>query len=311
MTTNTYPLVSIVTPAYNQAEYLAETIESVLAQDYPNLEYIVLDDGSTDHTREVLKKYDGKLRWESHKNMGQARTLNEGWRKANGVYIGYLSSDDILYPGGVSRLVDILQSNSCVACVFPDADLIDIQSRVIKNNVCRPFDLTELIVRQECYIGPGALFRHSVFDVVGGWRPELKLAPDREFWIRVASQGRIEMSPDVLAGYRLHPQSISYKDVAEEVGREYLLVLDEYYSSTEVPPEMAARRDEAYGYANLLLARNNFRAGGLKRGLQLYKQACNLHPALRSGEVKIKILRNIFSKPLRTLFSAARSLMSK
>src|SRR5207247_391526 len=99
MITNTYPLVSIVTPAYNQAEYLAETIESVLAQDYPNLEYIVLDDGSTDHTREVLKKYDGKLRWESHKNMGQARTLNEGWRKANGVYIGYLSSDDILYPG--------------------------------------------------------------------------------------------------------------------------------------------------------------------------------------------------------------------
>ena len=147
--------------------------------------------------------------------------------------------------------------------------------------------------------------------VVGGWRPELKLAPDREFWIRVASQGRIEMTPNVLAGYRLHPQSISYKDVGEEVGREYLLVLDEYYSSGDVPPELAARRDEAFGYAHLLLARNNFRSGRLKRGLQLYKQACNLHPALRDNNVKIKILRNIFSKPLRTLLSTARSLVSK
>ena len=311
MTTNTYPLVSIVTPAYNQAEYLTETIESVLAQDYPNLEYIVLDDGSSDETPAILQRYNGRIQHERHSNMGQARTLNKGWQRARGTYLGYLSSDDLLYTGAVRQLVGLLESDSSIVCAFPDANLIDDRSRVTKKNVCRPFDLAEIVVRQECYIGPGALFRRSAFEIVGGWRSELKLAPDREFWIRVASQGRIEMTPNVLAGYRLHPQSISYKDVGEEVGREYLLVLDEYYSSRDVPPELAARRDEAYGYAHLLLARNNFRSGRLKRGLQLYKQACNLHPALRNSNVKIKILRNIFSKPLRTLLSTARSLVSK
>lgn len=311
MTTNTYPLVSIVTPTYNQAEYLAETIESVLAQDYPNLEYIVLDDGSSDETPAILQQYNGRIQHERHSNIGQARTLNKGWQRARGTYLGYLSSDDLLYPGAVRQLVALLESNSSIVCVFPDANLIDDRSRVTKKNVCRPFGLAELVVRQECYIGPGALFRRSAFEVVGGWRPELRLAPDREFWIRMASQGRIEMSPSVLAGYRLHPQSISYKDVAEEVGREYLLVLDEYYGSENVSPEIAARKDEAYGYAHLLLARNNFRAGRLKRGLELYSQACNLHSALRSSEVKIKILRNIFSKPLRALLSAARSLVSR
>ena len=283
MTTNTYPLVSIVTPAYNQAEYLTETIESVLAQDYPNLEYIVLDDGSSDETPAILQRYNGRIQHERHSNMGQARTLNKGWERARGAYLGYLSSDDLLYPGAVRQLVGLLESDSSIVCAFPDANLIDDRSRVTKKNVCRPFDLAEIVVRQECYIGPGALFRRSAFEIVGGWRSELKLAPDREFWIRVASQGRIEMTPNVLAGYRLHPQSISYKDVGEEVGREYLLVLDEYYSSGDVPPELAARRDEA----------------------------CNLHPALRSNKVKVKILRNILSKPLRRLFSAARSLVSK
>jgi glycosyltransferase involved in cell wall biosynthesis len=310
MTNTTYPLVSIVTPAYNQAEYLAETIESVLAQDYPNLEYIVLDDGSSDETPAVLQRYNGRIQHDRHSNMGQARTLNKGWQRARGTYLGYLSSDDLLYPSAVRQLVALLESDSSIVCVFPDANLIDDRSRVTKKNVCRPFDLDEIVVRQECYIGPGALFRRSAFEIVGGWRAELKLAPDREFWIRIASQGRVEMLPSVLAGYRLHPQSISYKDVAEEVGREYLLVLNEYYSSGDVSPETAARKDEAYGYANLLLARNSFRAGQFKRGLALYREACNLHSALRSNEVKIKILRNIFSKPLRTLFSAARSLVS-
>ena len=89
-----FPLVSIVTPTYNQAQYLAETIDSVLEQDYPNVEYIVLDDGSTDDTSSVLERYNGLIRHERHANMGQARTLNCGWAMTNGQIIGYLSSDD-------------------------------------------------------------------------------------------------------------------------------------------------------------------------------------------------------------------------
>lgn len=303
-----YPLVSIVTPTYNQADYLAETIESVLAQDYPNIEYIVLDDGSTDATPEVLSRYKGRVRWERHDNLGQARTLNKGWAMSKGAIIGYLSSDDILYPGAISKLVAMLDGDDAIVCVFPDAALIDHQSRVVKKSVCKPFDLGELIVRQECYIGPGALFRRSAFDAVGGWKPELKLAPDREFWIHLAAHGRFEMHHEVLAGYRLHPASISYKDVSEEVGGEYLWVLDQYFGAAWVPAEVLLRKSEAYGYAQLVLARNCFRAGRLKRGWALYKEACRLHPPLRNADVKIRILRNVVSKPARIALSALRSL---
>ncbi|MEO6626809.1 MAG: glycosyltransferase, partial [Burkholderiaceae bacterium] len=135
--------MSIVTPAYNQAEYLAETIDSVLLQDYPNIEYIVLDDGSTDATPQVLKHYGSKVRWERHENMGQARTLNKGWALSEGEIIGYLSSDDILYPGAIRTLVEKLESDVSIVCIFPDSDLVDHRSRVVKQKVCRPFNLGE------------------------------------------------------------------------------------------------------------------------------------------------------------------------
>ena len=304
-----FPLVSIITPTYNQAKFLAETIESVLVQDYPNIEYIVIDDGSTDTTPQILSRYSGKIIWERHDNIGQARTLNKGWSISNGEIIGYLSSDDILYTDAISKLVEVLLADSSIVCAFPDSDLIDIKSRVIKKNVCRSFDLGNLIIRQECFIGPGALFRRSAFDMVGGWKPNLKLAPDREFYIRLSAHGRFEMCKSTLAGYRMHQDSISYKDVSEDVGREYLWVLDDYFGGPLVPAEIAFRKDEAYGYAHLLLARNCFRAGKLKRGFKLYYEACRLHPPLRNSFVKIRILRNIVSKPMRNALSAFRSLV--
>jgi glycosyltransferase involved in cell wall biosynthesis len=303
------PLVSIVTPVFNQADYLAETMESVLAQDYPNIEYLVIDDGSTDKTPEVLSRYSGRVRWERQTNMGQARTLNKGWAASKGDILGYLSSDDLLYPGAVRQLVEILEKDNAVVCAFPDSDLIDHKSRIVKKSVCRQFDLGDLVVRQECYIGPGALFRRSAFDVVGGWKAELKLAPDREFWMRLAAHGRFQFCPEVLASYRMHPGSISYKDVSEAVGREYLWVLDRYFEAVSIPADIASRKSEAYGYAKLILARNSFRAGQFKRGLELYKEACALHPDLSGTKVKARILRNVVSKPARIALSAFRSLL--
>lgn len=303
------PLVSIVTPTYNQAEYLVETVESVLAQDYPNLEYIVLDDGSTDSTPEVLDMYRKRITVERHENMGQVRTLNKGWERCKGEIIGYLSSDDLLLPNAVSRLVNSLIDNPEVVCIFPDSDLIDNSSHVIKRNVCRPFDLEDTIIRQECYIGPGALFRRAAFDALGGWRSEYRLAPDREFWIRISKIGRIEMCGDVLARYRMHPRSISYKDVSEDVSREYVTFLDEYFSGVGVPSNIAKRKNEAYGFAHFLMARNSFRGGRLRRGFALYRQACEFNPSLNQIKYKTQLIRNVVSRPIRRFLSTARTLI--
>ena len=237
---NDLPLVTIVTPTYNQADYLAETIDSVLAQDYPNIEYIVIDDGSTDHTMEVLKQYEGRIHWERQSNMGQAATLNKGWAMANGKYLSYLSSDDLLYETAIRELVAFLEQNPSVAVVYPDFDLIDPHSKYIKKNVAKPFDYDDMVVKQECGIGPGALFTHDCFATVGVWKSSLKLAPDREFWMRVGLYSSIQMLRKTLAAYRMQPRSISYSEINHGIAKEYLRVLDAYYDRMDIPPQPRA-----------------------------------------------------------------------
>ena len=258
-----------------------------------------------------MARYAGRIQGERQQNAGQVRTLNRGWGRARGKYLAYLSSDDVLYPGALRKLVEVLEANPDIACVFPDCDLIDDRSRVIKRNVCRPFDLAQLVIEQECYIGPGAVFRRSAFEAVGGWRPELRLAPDREFWMRLASQGRIVLVPETLAGYRFHPKSLSYKEVSEQQSREYLLVLDDYFARADVPADIRARKAEAYGHAHLILARNRFRSGDWQRGQQLFAKARELHPALGAWKYRLRLLRNVVSKPARSAMAAVRSLSGR
>src|ERR1700687_3132734 len=104
-----WPLVTVITPAYNQGIFLRDTIESVLAQDYPHIEYFVLDDGSTDETAKILEEYSGRIKWETHPNMGQTATINKGWRLTNGEIITWLNSDDTYLAGSVGRGVEYLR----------------------------------------------------------------------------------------------------------------------------------------------------------------------------------------------------------
>lgn len=308
MPTTERPLVSLVTPTYNQAQYLRQTLQSVLDQDYPNVEYIVINDGSTDDTEALLMSYGEAIRWRTQPNRGQSATLNSGWDMARGKYLGYLSSDDLLYPSAISRLVALLEARPDCVCAYPDSDLIDQHGILIKRAVCRPFDLAELVVRQECYIGPGALFRADAYRRVGGWKPHLKLAPDREFWMRLAREGSIAYLDEPLAGYRLHRDSISYRSVSEEVSREYVGVLDDYFAH-DPRPELLARRDEAYGFAHFLMARNALRAGDLGRGLALYRQAQRLHPPLAHPRYLLQLTRNTVSKPIRAALGGLRKII--
>ena len=154
--------VSIVIPAYNAADYVREAIDSILAQDYPEVELIVLDDGSTDNSLEIIKDYEGQLVWGSHENMGQANTMNKGWQMASGVILSYLSADDVLMPSAVSKAIECLSENDEAILVYGDYDLIDESSDVIKN-VCAPdFDYYTMVVNTVCMPGPGVFFRGNV-----------------------------------------------------------------------------------------------------------------------------------------------------
>lgn len=293
------PLVTILTPTYNQAQFIEETIASVLAQTYPSIEYIIIDDGSTDGTPEVLARYANVVHCLRQTNAGQAATINRGIELAAGKYFGYLSSDDLLDPEAVATLVQTLEDDPDLACVFPDANLIDAGSRVVKHNVCRAFDYGQLLVRQECYIGPGALVRTDLARRTGGWRLDLKLAPDREFWLRLCKLGDIRFVDQVLAGYRLHGSSISYSEVSETVSREYLAVLDDHFSAMSTDDPMQARRDEAYGFANFLIARNCLRGGSPARAWAYYKDAVMHYRPLMGPSAWFALLRTSVSKPVR------------
>src|SRR6476659_6587943 len=116
------PTVSVVTPAYNQAAFLRDTVESVLSQDYPNVEYVVLDDGSTDETPQILAEYGDRFRWETQPNIGQTATINKGWSMTSGEIITWLNSDDTFYdPTSVRQAVEYLAEHSEVGIVFGDS----------------------------------------------------------------------------------------------------------------------------------------------------------------------------------------------
>lgn len=297
------PLVSIITPVYNMESYVAEAVDSILSQNYKNIEYIVINDGSSDSTYQILKKYDKKIKLINQNNIGAVATLNKGWSLSNGKYLSYLSADDILSPQAISTMVNILESNKNIMCAYPNSDLIDKHSKVIKKNVCKETNLSDLVIKQECYIGPGAVFRADYYRKIGSWDQSFTLAPDRDFWIKLLKYGSFYMHPDSMAQYRMHGGSYSVKELSELKSREYINFLDKYFSNIDIPVEIEKRKNEAYGFATLIIARNRLKDFDFRRGVELYKEACEIYPTLKGLKYKILLARSTIARPLRSLQS--------
>jgi glycosyltransferase involved in cell wall biosynthesis len=269
------PLVSIVTPAYNQAHFLEQTIDSVLAQDYPRLEYIVLDDGSTDATSEVLAKYRGRVIWQHHENMGQSRTLNKGWRMAKGDIVGYLSSDDRLLPGTISAGVAALLATPKAIVSYCDFELIDARSRTIRTIRAENYARRRLRQQLVCQPGPGALFWHWLLDRVGGWPENLEQVADLAFWLRASDFGDFVRVPEVLAQFRVHGGSASFRQIPSRRAGELIGVVRELSSSW---PEDEARMSLAM--AHLFAARSHLRGRRLRPGVEAMLTGARLHPRI-------------------------------
>jgi len=204
------PLVSIVTPSLNQGRYLAATIDSVLAQDYPRIEHVVVDGGSADETLDVLRRYD-HLRWVSEPDRGQAHALNKGFALSRGEILGWLNADDVYLPGAVSAAVETLRSSGC-ALVHGGWCQIDEQGNVLREVAPIPFDYRLQLEVRNGVSQPGSLFTRAAFDAVGGIDESYRYAMDYELWLKLGARFEVRHVDRVLAGYRLHPES---KTVAE------------------------------------------------------------------------------------------------
>lgn len=259
-----FPLVSIVLPAYNHGRYLHEAIHSVIVQSYPNIELLVFDDGSTDNTAEILASYGKQFYWESHKNMGQSATLNKGWKMSKGEIISYLSADDALEPNAVEMAVNCLQNKTDIALVYGDYQLVDADSKVIERVYAPEFDYSEMVANIVVQPGPGVFFRRDDFERIGGWNESLRQIPDYEYWLRLGLVGPFVRIPMSLALYRVHEDSQSYAEPSEERSEECIRVMQQYFENNKIPDNIMALESSAKSTAHLIAARFHLRAGRYK-----------------------------------------------
>ena len=219
------PLVSIVTPSYNQAAYLKQTLKSVLEQDYPRLEYLVVDGASTDGSVEIIKRYADKLDfWISEKDSGQAEAINKGLSRAKGEIVAWLNSDDIYVPGTVSAVVKAFQDNPGVVMIYGNMLSIDENGQTTNLFKYKQFTLEDLLCFQ--IIGqPAVFFRREAVEVAGGLDTTYHCLLDHHLWLRIALQGQILHIDETWAVARYHPDAKNITR-ATEFGREAFRILD-------------------------------------------------------------------------------------
>ena len=197
------PLVSIVTPSLNMGVYIEETIASVLAQDYGNLEYIVMDAGSTDGTVNILRKYEGRLQYTSQPDGGTADAINKGFARSRGSILAFLNADDTYLPGAISTAVSALSANPNVAMVYGEGNRVNQQGEFVGRYPTAPFDRKRL--ERECFIcQPASFFRREAFEAIGGMDPKLHYTFDYDLWIRMTQLFELRNINGLLATARSH-----------------------------------------------------------------------------------------------------------
>lgn len=225
------PTISIITPSYNQATFIEATIQSVLAQNYPRTEYLVMDGASTDGTISILRKYERILRWQSEPDRGQADAINKGFRQSNGQIVAWLNSDDIYLPGALHRVARFFAQNPAVDVLYGDYWFIDDLGRTVMRRREIPFDAGILLYGLDYISQPTVFFRRRVLDQFGYLDESLHYGLDWEYWLRLARGGaRFAHLPRYLAATRLHTAAktiIAPPEMRAEHGR----IRDAYWTT--------------------------------------------------------------------------------
>lgn len=240
-----WPRISIVTPSYNQGQFLEETIRSVLLQGYPDLEYIIIDGCSTDDSVDIIRKYEPWLAyWVSKPDEGQSQAINKGFAKASGDILAWLNSDDTYEPGAVRAAVEYLQTHSDVGMVYGDYNVINQVDD--SRQVCRAMEFSfRLLISRPFIPQQTAFWRREVANTVGKLNEGLHYVMDQEYWIRIGRRFKIARNPVVMANFVYHDHS---KTVTQTLNfqQETIPMLNRLFADNSLPEEWRAFRNDAY-----------------------------------------------------------------
>lgn len=230
------PLVSVVVPCLNRAHFLVPTIESILKQNYPNIECIVVDGGSTDGTLEILKSYGDRIRWVSEPDSGHADAINKGWWMSKGEILAWLNADDCyVVPDAISKVVDYFQNNPDVSVVYGDYMSIDVNGKVISGIIKpRKWDLVYAVKYCHYTIPQSSSFiRRSILEKVDWLDPEFRNGKDHELWLRIGLAG---------GKFRYVPVCFSYVRNCYGLSQELSMaaakinITKKFFSNSNLPP---------------------------------------------------------------------------
>jgi glycosyltransferase involved in cell wall biosynthesis len=269
------PKITVITPTYNRAAFIKETIESVLAQDYRDFEYLILDDGSTDNTKEIVKPFlkDKRVKYLYHSNQGEAEAVNWGWQLAQGEYFTQVNSDDPILPSLFREMVKVLDKKKDVVVAYPDFYFIDEKGRTIKEIKNPDWDFEQALCSFSCYAAsPGTFINKHFFKE---WKvirnSKYKYINDVEMYWRMALEGNFTHIPKHLATWREHSAGIS--NTRWKSTLEVQNWLNDYFSQKNLPAEIYSLKEKTsksvYLYLISLLSQANY--GQLNKQILFYR----------------------------------------